>query len=228
MKTIPLGNRTAVALVDDEDFEYLSQFHWWGKDQVLKYGGTTTYAHRKLPASEGGTNRSMHDEIMRLPKGLMVDHKDRDGLNNQKTNLRSSTRSQNGYNCVAKKEGKKGTWYYKKTKSWRTLITYEKNRLILGHYTSEDMAAEAYDCAAVILHEEFARLNFPDRNYDDALAAASAWTDDPVTRLKGRNGSRTPAAIKFAGCGDLLPSDERIRIALMAAEFKYDHNRGTK
>ena len=88
MKEIPL-TQGEVALVDDEDYEWLNQWRWY----VLK-ARHTFYAVR----FDGGRTQSMHREIMCNPVGKEVDHSDMDGLNNQRINLRIATRSQNHKN----------------------------------------------------------------------------------------------------------------------------------
>lgn len=88
MKEIKLkGNN--VALVDDEDYDKISSYNW----SVITCK-TTKYAKRYC--GSGYINgRSMHRMIMQPPDNLVVDHKDGNGLNNQKSNLRICTRGQN-------------------------------------------------------------------------------------------------------------------------------------
>ena len=69
--------------VDDADYEYLNQFNWW----ILR-GTNTIYAVGKLG---GGSFVYMHRVILAAPTDLTVDHEDRDGLNNQRHNLRLAT-----------------------------------------------------------------------------------------------------------------------------------------
>jgi hypothetical protein len=78
-----------IALVDDEDFERLNKLNW---NPILCTN--TYYAMR----NDNGRFSSMHREIMGNPKGLEVDHIDGNGLNNQKSNLRSVTHKVNGQN----------------------------------------------------------------------------------------------------------------------------------
>jgi HNH endonuclease len=94
------------ALVDDEDYDRLSQHKWCANRK-----GNTYYAVRNIRVRPGKyTHLSMHVEIMRYHegeprKGLEVDHRDRDGLNNQKHNLRYATRSQNLQNNYTNNTG---------------------------------------------------------------------------------------------------------------------------
>lgn len=94
MKEIPL-TQGKVALVDDEDFELLNQLNWYAyKNKTGNY-----YAVRNYSAEKGKRKIIlMHREIMDAPKGIQVDHRNGDGLYNQKENLRLATHQQNSFN----------------------------------------------------------------------------------------------------------------------------------
>src|SRR6185369_10082175 len=109
MKRIKL-TQGKCALVDDEDFERVSQFKWVAdKDK-----NNLWYASRHFPLGNGKrTTQKMHTFIL---NGLKkVDHKNSDGLDNQKHNLRPATTSQNGANRrkQARKTSSvfKGVWW---------------------------------------------------------------------------------------------------------------------
>jgi len=91
MKKIKMHNADCFALIDDEDYEYLNQFKW-----SINSRGYVTRTERR----EGRryTTTQMHREIMNTPKGLVVDHWDHNGLNNQKSNLRNCTYKENSQN----------------------------------------------------------------------------------------------------------------------------------
>jgi len=92
MKKIKLTNCDKYALVDDEDFEWLNQFNWYLSDKGYVKRG------QYMKATQSTKQVRMHREIMKFPQGL-VDHKNRDKLDNTRRNLRLATRSQNGFNC---------------------------------------------------------------------------------------------------------------------------------
>jgi hypothetical protein len=154
MKKIRL-NHGYVALVDDDDFEYLNKFNWH-----VFHGRNTDYAQRSININGKWTSIFMHREIINISLGLLTDHADRNGLNNQKYNLRICNESQNNGN-VRKIRGKslyKGVHF--NNGKWNAAIRYNKKHFYLGRYTSEIDAAIAYDKKAIELFGEFACINF--------------------------------------------------------------------
>jgi hypothetical protein len=156
MKEIKL-TRGKVALVDDEDYERLNQWKWY-YHQV----GLTGYANRKDDNSPK-KHISMHRAIMNTPDGLTVDHKDGNGCNNQKYNMRNCTTGQNSKNrkrCSTNKSGFIGVfWSPRFGGKWRTVIQVNKRKIYLGFFYSRILAAREYDRAAIKFNGEFARIN---------------------------------------------------------------------
>lgn len=141
-----------VAIVDDEDYELVSQCRWYAAWSV---GGYTWYAKN---SHEG----PMHRFILKPPDGLLVDHKDRNGLNNRRSNLRVATTSQNAANSRLPRtntSGYRGVHF--KYGRWQVQIRV-LGRFIsgLGSYDNPQDAARAYDRAARLHFGEFARCNF--------------------------------------------------------------------
>jgi hypothetical protein len=93
-----------------------------------------------------------------------VDHKDGDGLNNQRANLRPATNSRNGANRLYSKPNPsspyRGVWWAKVNKKWRSAIKVDGKYIHLGLFTDEVEAALAYDDAARKFFGEFSRPNF--------------------------------------------------------------------
>ena len=147
------------ALVDPQDFYWLNDFDW-----VSKRGCRSFYAVRFDNDLAGSTIVSMHRQIMNSPKGLIVDHRNCDGLDNRRSNLRIATRCQNRCNTKTSKAAcssqYRGVAWYKQTKRWKASIQSQGKSIALGYFDSEIDAARAYDEAAKKYHGEFARLNF--------------------------------------------------------------------
>lgn len=160
MKEIQL-TQGKVALVDDEDYEYLNQFKWYAhkdyKSPNIWYAVRSEYTKGKL------TMISMHWVIMNKK---LIDHVDTDGLNNQKYNLRHCTRQQNSQNKNVYKNSTstfKGVCWNIIKQKWQTSIGYNSKRIFLGYYISKIEAAKEYDIKAKELFGEFANLNFKER-----------------------------------------------------------------
>ena len=106
----------------------------------------------------------MHREILNLTLGnkLRVDHKNCNGLDNQKQNLRFATKSQNGMNQKIRMGTSKykGVSWHKNRNKWAVWICNNGKRQYLGYFTNEVDAAQAYDRKAKELFGEYARLNF--------------------------------------------------------------------
>jgi hypothetical protein len=148
MKEIPLS-RGLVAMVDDEDFSWLSQWSWVAsKGSRGKY-----YAVRR----EGPLTILMHREILGEQAGPSTDHKFGDTLDNRRANLRPATQAKNCLNAVKRKNAKsrfKGV--SAKRDKWEARFRDER----YGVYETQEDAARAYDRAAVAHDPEFALTNF--------------------------------------------------------------------
>ena len=155
MKEIKL-TQDKIALVDDDDFEYLNQFKWCANK--LRH---TFYAFRTLEKKK----ISMHREIMKTQLenniGKIIDHIDGNGLNNQKYNLRTCTIAENSRNrhFVNNSSGYLGVSILKSRKKWYAQIKGNKKNIFLGSFKDKKDAAKAYNEAAIKYHGEFARLN---------------------------------------------------------------------
>lgn len=141
MKLIPL-TQGKFAQVDDEDYEWLMKWKWY-----IRTNKWNSYASRNSKKNEFSKRITiqMHREIFGLKPGgkELIDHKDHDGLNNQKNNIRLATDSQNNSNIYSRKNS---TSKYlgvcldksrKNNKKWMAQITSNKKKIHLGHYTAE-------------------------------------------------------------------------------------------
>jgi len=143
------------ATVDAADFDWLSQWNWhaqWAERVKMFYAART----------EGGTKVLMHRAIKSATEDVEVDHKDHDGLNNRKGNLRTCTKDQNARNRkqqVNNTSGYKGVTWQNRRSPWKAGIYVNRKRIHLGSFPTKAQAAKAYDDAAKIHHGEFALTN---------------------------------------------------------------------
>ena len=151
MKTISL-TQGQVALVDDDDFEFLINYGSW-------------HAHRTLNKFYVACQKTnliyMHRLLLPVKQ---VDHKDGNSLNNQRNNLRVATGTQNQANRgpqVNNTSRFKGVYWNVRDQKWMASIRYKGYLSHLGCFDCKIKAAKAYDNAAICLFGEFARLNFP-------------------------------------------------------------------
>jgi len=149
MRKIKLSNGL-ITLVDDEDYEELSKYRWHGG------GGRNEYT---CPVRwEKGKSVYMHRQIMKCPKGMVVDHIDHNRLNNTKSNLRICTVSQNTQN--KKDNGKfQGVHWDNTHKKYRSRIRVNGERKHLGYFDDLNVAALHYNEAAKQYYGEQAKLN---------------------------------------------------------------------
>lgn len=143
------------ALIDEEDFEEVSRYRW----HVVGVKDGKPYAMNRM-------NRLfMHRLIAKPPPGKLVDHRNCDGLDNRRGNLRIATKSLNTANQRPKRGGTskyKGVYRPRPNGLWAAYITKDQKRTHLGSFLIEEEAARAYDAAALELFGEFARINLPD------------------------------------------------------------------
>lgn len=158
MKKIPL-TQGQFALVDDADFDWLNQWKWcFYKD------GRTGYAGRAIKIAKTRKNKVILMHRLILKSKHRTDHRDGDGLNNQRNNIRPASSSQNNRNrCSALGSSSKylGVSWKKYQKRWVAQIK-DKFVIHLGYFIHEIDAAKAYNKAAQKYHGEFARLNVID------------------------------------------------------------------
>src|SRR3990167_5692086 len=138
MKEIPL-TKGKIALVDDEDFEWLSVYSW----QFHNKG----YANRIEGWKKGNRHHIlMHRQIMQPPNGLVVDHINGNRLDNRRSNLRICEYWQNGKNRIdAKPHQSKYRGVYLINGRWQAIL-----QVNLGLYRTEEEAAIAHQKAITL------------------------------------------------------------------------------
>ncbi len=144
--------RWAWALVDDVDFDRVSEFKW-SLINVKSYGPYAIHSHTKL---------LMHRFILEAAKGQSVDHVNGNGLDNRRQNLRFADTRQNAQNMRPKRGHSsrfKGVMWEKDRSRWVARIQADGRYRNLGRFDDEHQAARAYDAAALEHFGEFALTN---------------------------------------------------------------------
>jgi hypothetical protein len=152
---IPLS-QGFVAIVDAADAPDVSQYRWSAQPS-----GQTIYAQRSIRRPDGGwTTQRLHQFLTGF---AVTDHRNGNGLDNRRANLREATQGQNLFNQRRRRgaSGFKGVTYWKRDSTWKAQISCAGTNHHLGYYATALDAAIAYDTAARELHGEFATLNFP-------------------------------------------------------------------
>lgn len=153
--------QSKVAIVDDDDYEWLIQWTWYARKSSQRHPGRERwYAGRSFKSRI----IHMHRVILDAPKGLLVDHINGNGLDNQKSNLRLATNSQNICNSRLRSDNTSGyrgvSWNSSHGKWVATAVINGKQRQ-LGSSDDPVECAKLYDETAYNEYGEFALLNFP-------------------------------------------------------------------
>jgi len=154
---IPLS-RGLVALVDDDDAPAVLAAGKWHanlcRGRWYARGAHVVDGHRRKVY--------LHTLLTGWP---YVDHIDGDGLNDCRANLRPATHAQNIANQrhrTGTSSKYRGVSYWRRDGTWRAYIARPDGRFRhLGYFPTPELAAAAYDVAAIAQWGEYARPNFP-------------------------------------------------------------------
>jgi len=145
------------AQVSDKDYARVVAAGAWHAAVFYRKDGTI-----KVVYAVSSANKSMHRLVKSVndPK-VFVDHRNRNGLHNQRRNLRKATRMQNFHNAslsVKNRSGFKGVSLVKGTrkKPWRVDIAYNGKQHFLGYFAGAKEASKVHDRAAKRHHKTFA------------------------------------------------------------------------
>jgi hypothetical protein len=197
VKRIPLSGGF-YAYVDAADYEWLSPYTWF-----YKSGYAIRYEHGKIVY--------MHREIMRTPRGMVVDHIDGNKLNNCRVNMRNCTPRENNCNR-AKKMGTssrfRGVSRMRGSPKYRARAWLHGAPAGLGVYADEVEAARAYDRWVVEQGIECVPLNFPEEWPPARRRRVRAQWLKAAARQKRR---KAPAQGQRAKPGAKPPAGKRCR-----------------
>lgn len=143
VSVIPLtkGHKT---LVDDGDFEWLSQYRW----SALSRPDGSVHAITRVRVSDMGRKGGwktfyMHRMITNASAGKVVDHVDRNPLNNQRSNLRVCAQRDNSRNQSGSTTGRKSSKYkgvvlakWNVNPKWVAAIQVDRKRIYLGYFAN--------------------------------------------------------------------------------------------
>jgi len=158
MKNIIFSNGKQ-ALIDDKNFEKINQYKW----TYFKAESGKEYARREKKINGERIIYLMHRVILNAPSNKEIDHINGNGLDNRESNLRVCSHLENMRNRKLHKNntsGFKGVSLYRRNRKWRSEINVNKKTIVLGSFNSVIDAAKAYDAAAKIYFNRFAKYNF--------------------------------------------------------------------
>lgn len=159
MKLIPL-TQGYCAEVSDRDYTRVSKFSW----QAQKLG-RVIYAKRGVWNGKNNDCQLLHHFVLGVPSSVRLDHRDGDGLNNCRRNLRRATKQQNarGFQRKSRRNTSRfrGVHWDSERKKWEAQIAVNGRSKYIGRFSSELTAARIRDKEAKRLFGSFAHLNFP-------------------------------------------------------------------
>jgi hypothetical protein len=139
MIKIPLTGKRGIgkfALIDNEDFDKIKQYKW--------HLETTGYPTRSYRVHYTRFNQKLHSLIMgKNPEGKIVDHANQNQLDNQKSNLRFVTHSENSLNQKRRKDntsGYRGISWNKNAKKWKVYGTVGGIKYHIGYFKKKSDA----------------------------------------------------------------------------------------
>lgn len=145
-----------VAIVDEEDYERAVAFKWSANNCNGRW-----YARRLVKSGKKRRVVYLHRFLVNAPAGLMVDHKNGNGLDCCRKNMRLATNGQNQSNARMPRNNTTGFLGVGRVlRRWKAQISINGNKTYLGTYTTAEAAASAYDAKVREIRGEFGRTNF--------------------------------------------------------------------
>lgn len=150
------------AIIDAADVPLVEGKNWSALVSRNRQGVIrTVYARHDVGPRGDRESVLMHRLLAGATGAMDVDHRDSNGLNNRRKNIRAATRTQNNCNqrrSIANKSGFKGVYWFAARGKWCAEINVSGKRKRLGYFLSIEDAAAAYAAASADLHGEFSRM----------------------------------------------------------------------
>lgn len=150
---IKLTNSKLFAIIDEDDYLLIAAYDWWLRKDEFR-----NYVQTKI----GRDSICIHQLILPAKQGFIIDHKDHNGLNNQRNNLRYATQEQNSFNRrmrLDNSSGYKGVSWAETSKKWRVQLQAGGTKRNGGLHNTKEEAALAYNKLAIRYFGEYATLN---------------------------------------------------------------------
>ncbi len=154
VKKVPL-TKGRFALVDDDDYDFLTQRKW----KVDRAGYVLREQSKTIDGKRHYKCFLMHRVVNQTPAGLETDHINGDKFDNRKENLRTVTPHQNQANSPKKGKHNKYKGVHKRGDKFSAQIVKDRKCHYLGLFSNETDAAIRYNAAAIELFGVYARLN---------------------------------------------------------------------
>ena len=140
------------AIVDTEDYNKVGHLKWYFSEG---------YAVRSIRVNGKKMTIMMHRVLLDAPPHSMIDHANRDGLDNRRCNLRFCNKAQNSWNSAVIRgaSGYKGVYYWKDRNKWVAHIRTNNVSKTIGYFKSAVEAARAYNEVVKKYRGEFAYIN---------------------------------------------------------------------
>lgn len=142
--------------IDFEDWSAVIPYRWRASK------GRKTWYARTVVTRPDGKQKVIYLHRLLLSTSFNIDHRDRNGLNNRRYNLRPASQYQNARNCDKRAHntsGFKGVSFHKLSGKWQAVITFFRKQRHLGLFKTRKAASSAYDAASLVFHKEFSSLN---------------------------------------------------------------------
>lgn len=216
-----------IVYFDDEDYDLIKEYTW----TIIK-SRKTFYAKGSKGKKRGGDGRiiGMHRLVMQCNPEDIIDHADRNGLNNLKSNLRISTQAQNAWNRTGfSSSGYKGVHYNKRYKRYLVVLTISGEVKYGGYFDYPLVAADKYNELAIKYHGEFACLN---EFTDDEKILIKYQKANPLPKRKrigsckgkfGKNHGKSKGVIKYNINGDYIATYDSLTQAAKENNINLPH-----